>query len=528
MFGYGNVRVKFSSEKYQLTKNSSEVLAKVILIFKENIADLSGYLPDESILHATGFSANLAHVVIIPSQEGLIAAAGVGEFTTLNTDKMRRVGAAVLRAVPYAEAIELDPQGLSDACHRFYPSDYSSVGEKEVSNLLAAFAQGIALASYSFDKYRSLPISTNNHDAKAIGHNTTLHIPTGESQLVSGVTEYASITARAVTLARDLINEPAGELTPKRFAELALDIAQSTNMVSEIWDENAVKEGGLGGLLGVSSGSEEECRLVKLTYSPDHNAKDTFPKVVLVGKGITFDSGGLSLKSPEAMMTMKTDMSGAAAVLATMSVLRDLNVPLNVIGLMAMSENLPSALPTKPGDVLRTRSGKTIEVLNTDAEGRLVLADALTLASEEEPDAIIDLATLTGACVVALGESVAGVMTNDQRLMDLICRAARVSGEKFWQLPLPESYNQLIESEIADIKNVAAKPKAGALIGGLVLEKFVGDTPWAHIDMAGPARSDSDNGFLTNGGTGFGVLTLLELLKSWEVLGGKAMGAKNC
>ncbi len=520
--------IRVSAEKYYREPSLSEVAVKAVLSFKENLDESVGYLPERSLLLATGFSARPGQTMVFPSGEELVVVAGAGEFRKLDTDIMRRVGASAIKAVPHADIIEFDLQSLLDAYDRWQPTDGASSVEKKTADLLAAFAQGAALASYSFDKYRSVPQPVKGRSGIAAKNTISLYFSAGESQLLSTAADYATITAKAVYLARDLINEPAGELTPTRFAEVASEIAKSSNLLSDILDKAAAEKAGLGALLGVSSGSEEECRLVKLTYHPDAGNGNELPKVVLVGKGITFDSGGLSLKSPEAMMTMKTDMSGAAAVLATMSVLNELQIPLNVIGIMAMSENLPSAFPTKPGDVLRTRSGKTIEVLNTDAEGRLVLADALTLAAEESPDAIIDLATLTGACVVALGESVAGVMTNDQRLVDMIFKAARISGEKFWQLPLPESYNQMIESEIADIKNVASKPKAGALIGGLVLEKFVGDTPWAHIDMAGPARSDNDSGFLTKGGTGFGVLTLLELLQIWERLGGKAMGAKNC
>ena len=236
--------------------------------------------------------------------------------------------------------------------------------------------------------------------------------------------------------------------------------------------------------------------------------------MVLVGKGITFDSGGLSIKSVDGMMTMKTDMSGAAAVLATMSALRDLQVDVRVVGIMPTTENMPGGRAIKPGDVLRARNGKTIEVLNTDAEGRLVLADGLSLAAEERPDAIVDVATLTGACVVALGRQIAGLMGNDDRLVARVKDASERSGEQVWHLPLPDDYRRQIDSEVADIKNVGSSGQAGALAAGLFLREFVGQVPWAHLDIAGPAFAESapPAPYLPSGGTGFGVRTLLRYL----------------
>jgi len=504
---------------------------KVILCSAHNLNNLEVILQNQNFVQSIGFSAMPGEALCISEPGRLILLAGVGEAASLTTDIMRQAGAAVINATPHAQVLELDRDAFMDIYNQFRPISNKSASTKEIFQLIVAFGQGISLASYSFDKYLSLGISKNK---KARGEDQVrISFPQDSNDFSTEIATYAELTAKAVYLARDLINEPAGSLPPSRFADIAMEVAKSANLTVDILDEQAVKQAGLGGLLGVSKGSDEECRLVKMTYKTDPSDRAADPgkpvlKVALVGKGITFDSGGLSLKSPEAMMTMKTDMSGAAAVLAVMSVLDDLKIPVDVVGVMPMSENLPSGSATKPGDVLKTRSGQSIEVLNTDAEGRLVLADALTLAAEEKPDAIIDLATLTGACVVALGESIAGVMTNDQRLMDMILGASKISGEKFWQLPLPDIYKSMIESEIADMKNVASKPKAGALIGGLILERFVGGIPWAHIDMAGPARSDSKHGFLTKGATGFGVLTLIELLQSWQTLGGNAMGAKNC
>ena len=239
------------------------------------------------------------------------------------------------------------------------------------------------------------------------------------------------------------------------------------------------------------------------------------PHVVLVGKGITFDSGGLSLKSGEGMMTMKTDMGGAAAVLATLSACGELGVRVQVTAIAPITENMPGGRAIKPGDVLTIRNGLTIEVLNTDAEGRLVLADALSLASELEPDAIIDLATLTGACVVALGNSVAGLFGSDEGLITDVREASARAGEATWPLPLYADYRSQIDSDVADMKNIGKPGQAGAITAALLLERFVDGTAWVHLDVAGPARTDEDKGVLTKGATGFGVRTLLELLDSF-------------
>ena len=285
----------------------------------------------------------------------------------------------------------------------------------------------------------------------------------------------------------------------------------------EVWDEQRIADERLGGLLGVARGSAEPPRLLKVAYEPADpvTVDGRVPHVVLVGKGITFDSGGLSLKTADGMVTMKTDMSGAAAVLAAVSACGELGVRVRVTAIAPTTENMPGGRATKPGDVLTIRNGQTIEVLNTDAEGRLVLADGLTLAAELQPDAIIDLATLTGACVVALGSQIAGLFGSDDALIGRVRAASDRAGEGTWPLPLPDEYRSHIDSEIADMKNVGKAGQAGAIAAALLLARFVDGVPWVHLDIAGPARSDEDNGILTKGGTGFGVRTLLELLEAY-------------
>src|SRR5438874_2636532 len=297
-------------------------------------------------------------------------------------------------------------------------------------------------------------------------------------------------------------------MTPTRLAEHAAEIAELEGLGLTVLDEVAIANEGLGGLVGVSRGSEEPPRLIELVYDPP-GARAT---LAVVGKGITFDSGGRSLKTADGMETMKTDMSGAAAVLATMSVLPALAPRVKVIGIIPTTENMPGGRAIKPGDVLKIRNGKTVEVLNTDAEGRLVLADGLSLAVEAGVDAIVDLATLTGACMVALGHKIAGLMGNDDGWVEQVQAAADRAGEKAWPLPLPDDYRKKIDSEIADIKNTGGDRYAGALTAGLFLKEFVDGVPWAHLDIAGPARSEEDDGYTPKGGTGIGVRTMVELL----------------
>jgi leucyl aminopeptidase len=306
-------------------------------------------------------------------------------------------------------------------------------------------------------------------------------------------------------------------MTPARLAETARALLGARGVRVDVWDEARIAAESLGGLLGVARGSAEPPRLVRADYEPTTavEGQGRVPHVVLVGKGITFDSGGLSLKTADGMVTMKTDMSGAAAVLAAVYACGELGVRVRVTAIAPMTENMPGGRATKPGDVLTARNGRTIEVLNTDAEGRLVLADALSLAAEMHPDAVIDLATLTGACVVALGTSIAGVFGSDDELIGRVRAASVRAGEHTWELPLPDDYRSHIDSEVADMKNVGKGGQAGAIAAALLLARFVEGVPWVHLDIAGPARSDEDGGVLTKGATGFGVRTLLELLSGY-------------
>ena len=318
-----------------------------------------------------------------------------------------------------------------------------------------------------------------------------------------------SIVGESINLARDLANTPPAEKPPTRLAERAREVATADGIGVEVWDRARIERERFGGLIGVAAGSDEPPAFVVLDYPGGGDA----PTLALVGKGVTFDSGGLCLKPPGSMEDMKCDMTGAAVVLATMVAAARLQLPVNLAGYMALTENMTGGKAMKMGDVLTIRNGKTIEVLNTDAEGRLILADALSYAVESKPDRILDLATLTGACVIALGTKVAGLFANDDPFSDDVLDACRATGERAWRLPLDSDYLELIKSHVADLKNVGGK-WGGAISAAKFLQQFVGETPWVHLDIAGPSWSDTENSTRDAGGTGCFVRTLVALVES--------------
>ncbi len=325
---------------------------------------------------------------------------------------------------------------------------------------------------------------------------------------------FARIASDATNFTRDLVNDPAGDQPPAELARVAQSLAGKEVEV-EVHAGEALQAIGARAILAVSAGSLEPPQLIELRYAPSTPPRGgKRRKIAVVGKGLTFDSGGLSLKTADGMMTMKCDMAGAAAVLGLFRALPRLKPDVEVVGLIGATENMPGARAQKPGDVIRSMSGKTIEVLNTDAEGRLVLADVLHYArTKYRPDAIIDLATLTGAVVVGLGDWYAGAMGNDQRLLDEVLAAARRADEKFWPLPLDEDMRSKIDSDVADIKNITGDRYGGSITAGLFLREFVGDASWVHLDIAGPAFAEKTPPIGPKGGTGFGVRTLMEFCR---------------
>jgi leucyl aminopeptidase len=452
------------------------------------VPDGAGAELDSDFLARRRFEGKPGQALALLADDGTtLVALGHGEPAKLTVDGLRRAAAALVNAAGDATSVATT----------LLVAAPPTIDKKAAAQ---AIAEGMALAGYRFTTYKKATDAPQVEQVTVVG--------AGQAALDRGAR-----VAEAVTFARDLVNEPAGAMTPRRLAELATETAEREGLSITVLDEVAIENEGLGALRGVSLGSDEPPRLIELIYEPTGRSRGT---VALVGKGITFDSGGLSLKSADGMMTMKTDMAGGAAVLATMSALPALGVKTKVIAFIPTTENMPGGKAIKPGDVLKARNGTTIEVLNTDAEGRLVLADGLSLAVEAGPDAIVDLATLTGAQVVALGRRIAGLMATNDGLVDQVEAAAERAGEPVWELPLPDIYRKDIDSEIADLKNIGRPGQAGTLIAGLFLREFVGDVPWAHLDIAGPARSDDDDGYLRKGGTGFGVRTLVELLTSFS------------
>ncbi|HTY72938.1 MAG TPA: leucyl aminopeptidase, partial [Actinomycetes bacterium] len=329
------------------------------------------------------------------------------------------------------------------------------------------------------------------------------------SREVRAAAARARAVCAAVTRARDLVNTPAGDLHPKDLAEAAVALAAEAGLAAEVLDERGLRRRGYGGILGVGQGSANPPRLVRVAYRPTR----TRAHLALVGKGITFDSGGLSIKPPLGMDWMKSDMAGAAAVLAATAAVARLRLPVSVTAYAPLAENMPSGSATRPSDVLSIYGGRTVEVLNTDSEGRLVLADAIVRASEDEPDLLVDVATLTGAQLVALGTRVAGVMGNRDAARDLVHRCAAEAGEQTWPMPLPDELRRGLDSAVADIANHDPSRMGGMLVAGLFLKDFVpAELPWAHLDIAGPAwNGEAPYGYTPHGGTGFAVRTLVRL-----------------
>ena len=331
----------------------------------------------------------------------------------------------------------------------------------------------------------------------------------GDEVITAGLRQ-AEIVGEAVNLARDLVNTPPGDKSPRRLAERIEIVASDAGITVEVWDEERIRRERFGGLLGVAAGSDEPPRFMILEYLRGERS----PTLALVGKGVTFDSGGLCLKPAASMEDMKADMSGAAVVAAVMQAIARLGLPVNVIGYLAITENMTGGRAMKMGDVLTMRNGKTVEVLNTDAEGRLILADALAYAVERPAYRVLDLATLTGACVVALGPKIAGLFSNNDSFSKAVVAACRKTGERVWRLPLHDDFKEQLKSSVADLKNIGGK-WGGAVTAAKFLEQFVGSTPWVHLDIAGPAWCDTENATRDAGGTGCYVRSLVAYVERW-------------
>ena len=448
-----------------------------------------GALPKEVLLsrktlESLGFTGKVGQTYVVPAEKGAVSVLiGIGELAKLDTASLRKAAAAFARAAANFASVS---------------TTLANIGRLDRKIAAQVVVEGMSLATHRYTDLKTV-------DKKAPKLATVSLVGSGAAT-TSGA-KRGQVIANATNMARDFANMPPAYLTATIFANKAVEIAGESGLKVEVFNKDQLLAMGCGGIVGVNRGSVEPPRMVRLTYKPT-GAKGK-PHLVLVGKGVMYDSGGISLKPSDASHAMmKGDMSGAAAVLATMSTLKALGCTNKVTGYLMCTDNLPSGSAMAMGEVLTMRNGKTVEIHNTDAEGRLVLADGLSLATEQKPDAIVDIATLTGACQRALGNGMAGVMGNNQKWIDQLTAAAERTSDKLWQLPLEREYRPALDSYVADMKNVGGE--AGAITAALFLEEFVGDTTWAHIDIAGPMWTDSDNGWLQKGMTGYGTRLLID------------------
>ena len=425
---------------------------------------------------------------------GRILVAGLGKQQEFTLDKIRRISAQSCRY--------LRGKGVKRVATIVHGA---GAGYIEPEKAAQAIAEGSILGLYTFRRHITKKSESGEIEELQIIERDESKLPELEKGLARGMA-----MAEAANFARDMINEPANFMTPSDMAGIAGEIAREYGLECQILEQEQMKELGMGGLLGVAQGSNQEPKFIILKYQGDDSSEKT---VGLIGKGLTFDSGGISIKSSEGMFEMKGDMSGGATVLATMRCIAGFKPKINVTGLIPATENLPSGTAVKPGDVLKAMNGKTIEVLNTDAEGRLILADALSYARKLELTPLVDVATLTGACHIALGDFVSGAFTNNQELVDKVINAGNEAGEKLWQMPMYEEYKELIKSDVADIKNTGGR-YGGAITAAHFLGEFVEDTPWVHLDIAGTFFTSKEKGYIVKGATGVAVRTLINLVRA--------------
>jgi leucyl aminopeptidase len=428
---------------------------------------------------------------------------GAGKRAALSAETLRRAAAVAAKEASRLQAATLD---ILEPDPDIVSEEPRPVEEPLWQNIGLALGEGAALALYKFDRYLTANKKRTVNAVSIISADgkRTEHIRKGLA--------LASVLCEATSLARDLENAPANEIFPESLARIARQVGQKHGFRVTVLTENRIRALKMGGLLGVAQGSARPPRFLVMEYRPRPRADAT---VVLVGKGVTFDAGGISIKPSAGMAEMKMDMSGAATVIGTMQAAARLKLRIRLVGLVPATENLPGGRAMKPGDILRHYNGKTSEVDNTDAEGRLILADALSYAEQFKPDAVIDLATLTGAVVVALGHHATGMLGNDARLMARIKESGERTYERVWELPMFEEYEKQIKSEVADVKNVGGR-WAGAITGALFLKHFIGAYPWVHLDIAGTAMIEEASEYIPRGGSGVGVRLLIDLLRHWS------------
>jgi leucyl aminopeptidase len=449
---------------------------------------------DRATLEALGFNGDVGSAQLLPATDGPpLAAVGIGAASDATPAVLRDAGGAFGRA-----------SGTHDTLAVVLP-DAPGVG---VADAAQAVVEGVLLSRYSYDALRA------EAKGKPIATLTLVTSEAGTAEAKAGA-QHGRVLAAATMLARDLANSPHNHLSATKLANLAIELGAQRGLSVEVFDKDQLIEMGCGGLLGVNAGSVEPPRMIKLAYRPEGEATG---HLAFVGKGIMYDSGGIALKpADEVHAQMKNDMTGAAACFAALCVLGAAECRSAVTAFLACTDNMPSGTAMALGDVIRMRDGTTVEVINTDAEGRLVMADALALATEESPDAIVDIATLTGACMRALGTGMAGVMGTNQDLVEQVKAAGEVVDEPVWQLPLEKRYRDEIVSAIADLRNMGKSPNGGAIHAALFLAEFVGDIPFAHIDIAGTAQTPADKLWHTTGCSGFGARLLAHLATNFTV-----------
>ena len=447
-----------------------------------NAGEVKGKLYETTVIHTFG-KIEPARVVI----------AGLGKEKDFDLRRARSVTAEACRALRRAGA-----KRIGTVAHG------AGLGSIDPEKAAQAVAEGAILGLYTFRKHQTKDEQKDIEELLIVEMDES-KLP----QMERGRTKGA-VLAEATNMARDMANEPANFMTPSQMAEIARKVAQDWGLECQVMERAEMQELGMGALLGVAQGSVQPPKLIVLSYKGDPSSKNT---VGFVGKGITFDSGGISIKPSEGMSDMKGDMAGGAAVISAIRALAELKPKINVTGIIPATENLPGGSAIKPGDVVKALNGKTIEVVNTDAEGRLILSDALSYARKLGLSPLVDVATLTGACHIALGDYCSGAFGNNQELIDKIIKAGQEAGECHWQMPMYEEYKEQNKSDIADIKNTGGR-WGGAITAAQFLAEFVNDTPWVHLDIAGTSRTDKDRGFLVKGETGTPVRTLVNLVLS--------------
>lgn len=449
--------------------------------------EFKGKLHERLLLHTVG-QLPVSWVLVI----------GLGKREEFTLDRVRSASAEAMRHLRGVGA-----HTVGSIVHG------TGIGGLGASRAVCAVTEGALLGLYRFDTYKK----PDENGERVVRTLTLLECGKAKAAAMAEGVRRGRILAEAVNFARDLVNEPANTLTPSEMAARARKMASGSGLTVKVLERADMKRLGMGALLGVAQGSHEPPKLIEVSYK-GRKGKGAGPRLGLVGKGLTFDSGGISIKPSEGMEAMKGDMAGGATVLAAIKGIAALKLPVDVTAIVPATENMPSGTAQRPGDIVKAMNGKTIEVINTDAEGRLILADALCYACDRSLTHLVDVATLTGACVIALGAVRTGAFTNNPELMRQVREASEQAGEKLWELPMDDEYGEQIKSDCADLKNVGGK-KGGPITGAKLLANFVGKTPWVHLDIAGTSQAEKDSGYQVKGATGAMVRTLIHVAMSF-------------